>query len=79
MTSPTQAVLDQLAGMKLDKHVPKRPTPNAVKVRYVTGWRVHLVYVLSEDVDAGTTTIWFHDSTLGIDREKTVESRRLMR
>jgi hypothetical protein len=79
MTSPTQAVLDNLAAMKLDPHVPKRPSAHAVKVRYCTGWRQYVAWLIREDADAGTARILFYDDTERSYRVVTVESRRLIR
>jgi len=79
MTSPTQAILDQLAQTHLDRHVPKRPTPDAVKVRYCTGWRMHLAWLIAEDEGAGKVTILFYDDAERMDRQITVDSRRVLR
>jgi hypothetical protein len=79
MTSPTQAALDGLAAMKLDPHVPKRPNADAVKVRYCTGGRMYIAWLVAEDEDGGEATIVYHDDCLGIDKQITVASRRVLR
>jgi hypothetical protein len=79
MVSPTQAALDGLAAMKLDPHVPKRPTPDAEKVRYCKDRRMYIAWLVAEDESSGEATIVYHDDCLGIDKQIAVASRRVLR